>query len=80
MININSSEIAIWIDGQITNKTRRSYQEYFNSSEPTYIGNTFLIGDDFVYNYRMNGMLDDMRIYDRSLTEEEIQDLFNLVF
>ncbi|MBI5193709.1 MAG: Ig-like domain-containing protein [Nitrospirae bacterium] len=77
VINITSSEIEIWIDGQITNKVKRGYLQYFNSGEPTYIGNSFNIGSDFVYNNRLNGTIDNFRIYNRPLTESEIQTIFS---
>jgi len=76
-VNVTETEIEIWINGIITNKVKRDYQQYFNSGEPTYIGNAFLIGGDFTYDYRLNGILDDLRIYDRTLNEEEILALYS---
>ncbi|MHA2068278.1 MAG: fibronectin type III domain-containing protein, partial [Candidatus Thorarchaeota archaeon] len=76
VVNITEADVEIWIDGALVSKKSRDYQQYFNSSEPTYIGNTFQIGSDFVYNYRLNGALDDFRIYSRSLSEAEIQELY----
>ena len=76
VINTTSTEIEIWIDGEITTKVKRDYQQYFNSGETTYMGNTFLRGGDFVYNYRLNGTLDEFRIYNRPLSEPEIWELY----
>ncbi len=78
VVNITDSELEIWIDGKITNKVKRNYQQYFNSSEPVYLGNAFNMGSDFVYNHRLNGMLDEFRVYNRSLTEAEIDQLATL--
>lgn len=76
VINTTTTEIEIWIDGTITNKVIRNYQKYFNSGEKTYIGNTFRLGADFDYNHQLNGTLDDFRIYNRPLSEAEIQALY----
>ncbi|MCK4822322.1 putative Ig domain-containing protein, partial [bacterium] len=78
VVNITNTEIEIWIDGQITNKVKRDYQQYFHSGEPVYIGNLFNIGPDFTFNYRLNGSLDEFRVYNRPLTEAEIQQLGGL--
>ncbi|MHA2068275.1 MAG: PASTA domain-containing protein, partial [Candidatus Thorarchaeota archaeon] len=78
VVNITETEVEIWIDGTLVSKKSRDSQQYFNSSEPTYIGNAFLIGSDFVYNYRLNGVLDDFRIYSRPLSAEDIQLLGHL--
>ena len=75
VVNVTNTELEIWINGRLTNKVKRDYATYFNSSEPTYIGNAFLIGRDFTYDFRQNGPLDDFRIYDRPLSELEIQEL-----
>jgi uncharacterized repeat protein (TIGR01451 family) len=76
VVNITDTEIEIWIDGSITNKVKRDYQQYFHSGEPVYIGNLFNIGPDFTFNYRLNGTLDEFRIYNRPLAEAEIQQLY----
>ncbi|HFE36825.1 MAG TPA: LamG domain-containing protein, partial [Gammaproteobacteria bacterium] len=75
VVNITDQEIEIWINGEITNKVKRDYQTYFNSSEATYIGNAFNIGGDFVFNERLNGILDDLTVYNRPLTSAEIAGL-----
>ena len=36
------------------------------------------MGGDFVFNYRLNGTIDDFRVYDRPLIEAEIQQLSDL--
>ena len=75
VVNMTTTEISIWINGMITNKVKRYYQHYFDSSEPVYMGNAFRYGEGS--NNRFNGLLDEFRIYNRDLSEDEIQELYS---
>jgi len=76
IINVTETEVQAWIDGELTVKKEREYSTYFNSdNEPTYIGNNLLGGGGS--NNHFYGSLDELRVYNRSLTEDEIQSLYH---
>ena len=73
--NCTETEIAIWMNGVLTCKKTREYSTYYNSDyEPTYIGNIAWGGQGS--NNHLNGTLDELRIYNRGLSEAEIQYLY----
>jgi hypothetical protein len=74
VVNITSTEIEIWVNGQISNKVKRDYNLYHNADTETYIGN--LLAADQGSNNRFIGAMDDLRIFNRPLTEPEIQALY----
>ncbi len=75
VINVTSTTIEAWLDGVMCVKKQREYNVYFDSpTEPICIGNTLNAGDGS--NNHFNGVLDEFRIYDRGLTEKEIQILY----
>ncbi len=74
VVNVTNSEIQLWINGELTVKKQREYSTYFFSSyEPTYFGNNF---GGAIDDYHLNGLLDELRVYDRGLSEEEIKLLY----
>ncbi|MBU8891476.1 MAG: LamG domain-containing protein [Bacteroidales bacterium] len=76
VINVTATEIQAWINGVLTVKKEREYTTYFNNdSEQTYIGNNFAIGEGG--NNHFYGSLDELRVYNRPLTENEIQLLYH---
>lgn len=76
VVNTTENTLEIWFNGVLCTKKRREYSTYFDSpSEPVYIGNIPACGDGS--NNHFNGILDELRVYDRGLTTEEIQTLFN---
>ncbi len=76
VINVTETEIQLWLDNELTVKKQRAYNQYYSSnSEPTYIGNNF---GGVISDYHLNGYLDDLRIYNRGLSEDEIKALFVL--
>lgn len=79
VINIFDTKIEMWVNNQIVTRTNRLYSSYYDSEEPTYVGNVFQKGGDFNYDYFLNGTLDEFRIYNRNLTDSEIQELYNKV-
>jgi hypothetical protein len=74
IINVNSSSVEIWINGELCTKKLREYSTYYNSDEPVYIGNNNSGGQGT--NNHFNGILDELRIYNRGLTTDEIKTLF----
>jgi len=64
--------LSIWINGKITCSKHREHNLYFDSKEePVIIGNILHGGEG--KNNHLNGSLDELRIYNRSLKKEEIQ-------
>jgi hypothetical protein len=75
VINVTSTEIQAWLNGELCAKKRREYTTYFDSpAEPTFIGNNLAIGEG--NNNHFNGALDELRIFSRGLSEREIKILF----
>lgn len=76
VVNMTSTELEVWIDGVLTVKKTREYETYaYSSSEPIFIGN--LPNGGAGSNNHFNGVLDDIRIYNRALTETEINALYH---
>ena len=75
VVNMTPDALEIWLDGVLCTKKRREYASYFDSpNEPVYIGNNVAIGDGS--NNHFNGILDELRVYNRALTNDEIKTLF----
>ncbi len=72
VVNVTTTKIEIWFNGILCTSKTREYTTYYNSStEPTYIGNIYWGGEG--NNNHFNGQLDEFRVYNRALTNEEIQ-------
>jgi hypothetical protein len=75
VINVTPTEIQAWINGELCTKKSREYTSYFDSSdEPVYIGNNLAGGSGS--NNHFNGILDELRIFNRGLSKREIQTLY----
>ena len=75
VVNCSDTVLSVWLDGVLTVKKTREFSTYYNSEyEPTYIGNIFNGGQGS--NNHLNGTLDELRIYNRGLSEAEIQYLY----
>lgn len=75
VVNVTPTTVETWINGKLCTKKSREYTSYFNSNtEPVLIGNNYDIGDGS--NNHFNGSLDELRIYNRGLTNYEIKTLF----
>lgn len=75
VINVTQDEIQAWVNGIPCVNKKREYDKYLDDpNEPTYIGNNLLGGQGS--NNHFHGLLDELRIYNRSLTPEEIQALY----
>ena len=75
VVNCTSTTLEVWLNDKLCTKKSREYNTYFNSnSEPVLIGNNYDIGDGT--NNHFNGVLDELRIYSRALTPDEIKILF----
>jgi hypothetical protein len=75
VINVTATTVEAWINGTLCTKKQREYLTYFDSpDEPVYIGNILAGGAGS--NNHFNGVIDELRIYNRELTKKEIQILF----
>ena len=72
IVNVTATTIEIWFNGVLCTKKQREYTSYFDSpDEPVYIGNNLASGDGT--NNHFNGVIDELRIYNRGLTPGEIK-------
>ena len=75
VVNCTDTHLEIWLNGKLTCSKQRENDIYFDSSdEPMIIGNILHGGEG--NNNHLNGSLDELRIYNRSLTKEEILMLY----
>lgn len=75
VINFTPTEVQAWVNGELCVKKSREYDLYFDSpDEPIYIGNNLAVGEGS--NNHFHGVLDELRIYNRELTRNEIQILY----
>jgi Concanavalin A-like lectin/glucanases superfamily/Cadherin domain len=74
IVNVTPNTIETWINGELCTKKAREFYSYSSNSEPVFIGNNLSGGSGNKNHF--NGTLDELRIYDRGLTNEEIKTLF----
>lgn len=75
VINVTKTTIETWLNSELCTKKIREFTTYNDSgSEPVFIGNNYDIGDGA--NNHFNGILDELRIYNRELTKSEIRALY----
>ena len=75
VINVTPTAVESWINGSLCTYKRREYNSYSSApNEPVQIGNNYDMGDGS--NNHFNGILDELRVYNRALTTEEIKTLF----
>jgi hypothetical protein len=76
IINVTETDIEAWVNGILCTKKHREHPLYFDSGyEPVYIGNCLHLGAGSDNHF--NGVIDELRIYNRGLTSEEIHILFS---
>jgi len=75
VVNLTSTYLEIYINGSLCVKKLREHTYYANGSEtPTLIGSCLNGGDGA--NNHFHGALDELRVYNRSFTDDEIKALF----
>jgi hypothetical protein len=72
----DAGQAALYIDGQPDNSDTLSVSSIMNDAHPLLIGGlwTYCQGAEFLS--RLNGTIDDVRIYDSALTADEIQEVY----
>jgi len=73
VVNMTSTSLEVWLDGTLCTKKAREYQTYLDTNVKTYIGNCLWGGGGT--NNHFHGALDELRVYNRPLTIEEINAL-----
>jgi hypothetical protein len=71
----SSGQADIYIDGQLDNSTTMSVSSIMNDAQVFSIGGIWTYCHDEV-TYEATGKIDDVRIYGRALSDEEIQELY----
>lgn len=75
VVNLTSTYLEIYVNGSLCVKKLREHTYYANGSEtPTLIGSCLNGGDGA--NNHFHGALDELRVYNRSFTDDEIKALF----
>jgi len=76
VINTTPDAIELYVDGKLVNAPTRRSSTYKNTANmKTFIGNAFNAGGGANNHY--HGMLDEFRVYNRPLTETEINQLYH---
>jgi len=70
---LRRGSLALYIDAQLENRVPKGFASSFSESEPVYVAQS---GSPYHMRY-FNGDVDDLRIYDRVLSQEEVNVLFN---
>jgi hypothetical protein len=73
LINIRNDEMQLYINGELVASKKRLFKQYSSIKSPLYIGRSKWTADT-AYSY-FKGKLDEIRIYNRGLTENEIRQL-----
>jgi hypothetical protein len=73
---MNESGTYIYVDGELISQDDRAAEFSVANDEDMFIGIQKGKGSCLPYWYPLNGALDEVRVYDQSLTEAEIQELY----
>ena len=71
-VTLNCNRSTIYIDGQLTINLNKQYTLQISNRTNCFIGKSNWAGDGYSYSN-----LDDLRFYNKSLTQEEIVELMN---
>jgi len=72
----NQGEAVVYIDGQLDNSTTLSVSSIMNDAQPLIIGGSWEYCGEDSFQSALNGLADDVRIYDRALSAGEIWQLY----
>ncbi len=76
VMNVNSTKVALFINGELDNESSSGLPRIASSINiPTIIGNNNY--PNHVYANPLQGSVDDLRIYNRALSDSEILELYN---
>lgn len=78
VITQDDDYLYAYVNNTLTSKSKKKYSRYTNSTEPVRIGYENDLGGDFTFSYYLNAKIDDLRIYDRLLSKEDVDKLYKL--
>jgi len=71
-VSLNRNSSRIYLNGQLTVTTSHNFTLQIINRTKCFIGRSNIVADGYSYSY-----LDDLRFYNKSLTQEEIVELMN---
>ncbi len=74
---VEGNKAKFYIDGVLMNEATLSYDFVYNNSEPLTLGMHYYGGVPSNWAYSLKGVLDDVRIYNRVLSSQEIEALYH---
>ena len=72
----NDEQVLLYLDGKLLSEDNNKFLDV-GDSHPIFVGRRFNITNPDAYPY-FKGKIDELRIYNRSLTEVDIQELYDL--
>lgn len=72
LVTYDNNHIALYIDGELQLKSHKSFETFFDTSDSVVVGNGASLKND---RY-MRGCVDDIQLYHRVLTDQEIDQIF----
>ena len=73
VVTYNNDSLSLFINGQLENRIFKGFENTFSVTEPVYVAQSGLPGNMRYFN----GAIDDLRIYNRTLNQEEADSLYN---
>lgn len=74
---VQGDQAKFYLDGVLMDEQTLTYPFVYDNMEPLTLGMHYYTGVPDYYTYPLLGVLDDVRIYNRVLGEEEIQTLYD---
>jgi len=74
----NQGQAAIYVDGHLVNSRILSVSSIMNDAQPLIIGGCWEYCGTDGFESRLNGLADDVRIYNRALSSQEVLRLYQL--
>ena len=75
---VSGNKAKFYLDGKFMKDTTLSNSFLYSGSDPLAIGMHYFSGVPSAWTYPFKGKIDDIRIYNRSLSDNEISALYNL--
>ncbi len=73
---VQGDQAKFYIDGVLMDERTLSYPFVYNNAEPLTLGMHYYTGVPDYYAYPLLGVMDDVRIYNRVLTDQEVFNLY----
>lgn len=73
VITYSNDSLTLFINGQLENRIYKGFVSTFSDTEPVYVAQSGSVGNMRYFN----GAIDDLRIYNRTLNQQEADSLYN---